>query len=63
MNDLQVTRQHSPLIKLDHKLERIAVFHEQTALNPDAILADIQNLARCRERPALQTTAPDYLNT
>jgi hypothetical protein len=51
------------LLKLDHELERIAALHEQAALNPDACLADIQNLARRRESPPLETAAPAYLDT
>ena len=51
MDDLQATALSSPLLKLDHELERIAAFHEQAALNPDTCLADIQNLARRREGP------------
>jgi hypothetical protein len=51
------------LLKLDHELERIAALHEQAALNPDACLADIQNRARRRESPSLQTATPTYLDT
>src|ERR1700704_1301933 len=63
VDDLQATSQSSPLLKLDHELERIAALHEQAALNPDACLADVQNLTRRRESPPLQTAAPAYLDT
>ena len=53
MDDLQPTNQGSPLLKLNHELERIAALHEQAALNLDTCLADIQNLARRRESPPL----------
>jgi len=56
VDNLQATGQRSSLLKLDHKLKRIAALHEQTALNPDTCLTDVQDLARRRERPALQTT-------
>ena len=55
IDGLQATSQHSPLLQLDHELECIAALHEQAALNPDTGLADIQNLARRRESPPLQT--------
>jgi hypothetical protein len=63
VDDLQATSQRSPLLELDHELEHLAALHEQAALNPDTCLADIQNLARRRESPPLQTAAPVYLDT
>ena len=63
MDDLQPTRERRAVVKLDYQLERIAALHEQTALNPDTCLADIQNLARRRESPPLQTAGPAYLDT
>lgn len=44
MDDLQATGQCSSLLKLDHKLKRIATLHEQAAFNPDTRLADVQDL-------------------
>jgi hypothetical protein len=62
VDDLQSTAQHSPLLKLDHKLERIADLHEQAAFNPDAYLAHIKNLTCRRESAALQTATPTDLD-
>jgi hypothetical protein len=63
VDDLQATGQGSPLLKFNHELERIAAFHEQATFNSNAGLADIQNLARRRKGPSLQTAAPAYLDT
>jgi hypothetical protein len=50
------------VIKLNHELERIADFYKQTVFNPDTGFAHIQNLARRRESPALQTATPTHLD-
>src|SRR5512145_677034 len=63
INDLQATSQSSPLLKLDHELQRVTALHKQATLNPNTCLADIENLARRRERPPLQTADPAYLDT
>ena len=63
MDNLQPTGQRSPLLKLNHEMERIAALHEQAALNPDTGLAHIQHLARRRESTPLQTATPAYFDT